>query len=281
MEIGIHMFLSSDSEDAALVAQKAESLGFAHFWLPEHTILPVNTTSLFDATADGSIPDFMSDIADPLIGLARASAVTRTIKLGTSITLVPEHNPLLQAKQIATLDHVSNGRFTLGVGAGWLQEETEIMGGNFQHRWSQTREAVLAMKELWTKDEAEFHGRFYDFPPLRCSPKPVQKPHPPVFLGGFSPNVFKRVVAWADGWMPIRISPEQVRKGRQTLTELAEAAGRDPKSIRLNVCNVSPDRDTIKRYEEAGADSVDLPLPLHLGEEALPELERMAEKVLP
>ena len=281
MEIGVHMFLASDSADVAVCAQKAESLGFKAFWLPEHTILPVKAASSFEATPDGSIPAMMYDIGDPLIGLARASGVTQTIKLGTSVTLVPEHNPLLQAKQFATLDHVSNGRVIVGIGSGWLKEETEIMGGNFERRWGQTQEAVLAMKELWTKEEAEFHGKFYDFPPVVCSPKPVQKPHPPVYLGGLAPNVFKRVVAWGEGWMPIRVTPEQVRKGRESLDELAAAAGRDPKSIKVNVCNVSPDWDTVRRFEEAGADTVDVPLPLHLGTEgALAALERMAESVL-
>ena len=282
MKIGVHMFPLSGSVDVAVLAQRAESLGFDAFWLPEHSIIPVNTDSPFEGTPDGSIPEFMSDIGDPLIGLARASGVTKTIKLGTSVTLVPEHHPVLQAKQIATLDYVSNGRVIVGVGAGWLKEETEIMGGNFERRWGQTREAVLAMKELWTNDEAEFHGTFFDFPPVRCAPKPVQKPHPPVYLGGRSLKVLKRVVAWGDGWMPIRVTPEQVEKGRATLDELAAAAGRDPKSIKVNACNISADRDTVQRFEEAGADTVDVPLPLHLGpEEALAELERMAQRVLP
>ena len=209
-------------------------------------------------------------MADPLIALARASAVTSTIKLGTSISLVPEHNPLLMAKQIATLDRMSNGRFIYGIGAGWLKEETEIMGGNFEHRWGQSREAILAMKELWTKDEAEFHGRFYDFPPVKCSPKPVQKPHPPVYLGGFAARVFQRVVAYGDGWMPVRVTPEQVRAGRATLDELAAAAGRDPKSIRLMVYNLPADRDLIQRMEEAGADRVVVAAPRGPESDVLP-----------
>ena len=207
-------------------------------WLPEHPILPVHTTSRYGGTPDGSIPASMADIGDPLIALAMAAAATSTIKLGTSISLVPEHNPLMQAKQIATLDKFSGGRFLFGIGAGWLREETEIMGGDFDHRWGQTREAILAMKELWTKEEAEFHGRFFDFPPVKCSPKPVQQPHPPVLLGGYAANVFKRVVAWGDGWMPVRVTEEQVRAGRATMDELAEAAGRDPSTIQLIVTNV-------------------------------------------
>ena len=280
MDIGVSARVSSDSLDPAELAKQAEALGFESFWLPEHAIVPVHTTSRYGGTRDGSIPPSMSDIGDPLIGLARASATTQTIKLGTAVSLVPEHNPLLQAKQIATLDRVSNGRFIFGIGAGWLQEETELMGGNFQHRWGQTREAIQAMKELWTKDEAEFHGRFYDFPAVKSSPKPVQKPHPPVYLGGFAPNVFKRIVAWGDGWMPVRVTDEQVKMGRATLDELADAAGRDPKSIRLMVCNVAADRELIDRLEQAGADRVSVSLPPDAGGGALSEMERIAEAVM-
>ena len=280
MDVGLTTGISTHSVDVAVLAQKAESLGFESFWLPEHTIIPVHSTSRYGGTPDGSIPPSMSDSGDPLIGLAMASAVTQHIKLGTAVSLVPEHNPLLQAKQIATLDRLSNGRFIFGIGAGWLQEETEIMGGNFEHRWGQTREAILAMKELWTQDEAEFHGKYYDFSPVRCNPKPVQTPHPPIFLGGFAPNVFKRIAAWGDGWMPVRVTPEQVKMGRATLDELAEAAGRDPKTIRLTVCNVPADRDTIVELEEAGADRVTVSLPRDMGEGMLQELEQIAGKIL-
>jgi len=280
MDVGLTTGISTDSVDVAVLAQKAESLGFESFWLPEHTIVPVHTTSRYGGTADGSIPLSMSDSGDPLIGLARASAVTQHIKLGTAISLVPEHNPILQAKQIATLDRLSNGRFIFGIGAGWLLEETEIMGGDFEHRWGQTREAILAMKELWTQDEAEFHGKYYNFPPVRCDLKPVQKPHPPVFLGGNAPNVFKRIAAWGDGWMPVRVTPEQVKMGRATLDELAEAAGRDPKTIRLMVCNVPADRDSIRALEIAGADRVTVSLPRDTGEGMLQKLEQIADSVL-
>ena len=279
MDIGISARASSNSLDPAQLAKRAEDLGFESFWLPEHPILPVHTTSRYGGTPDGSIPPSMADMADALMGLARASAVTSTIKLGTSISLVPEHNPIMQAKQIATLDHFSGGRFLFGIGAGWLKEETEIMGGNFEHRWGQTREAILAMKELWTKDEAEFHGRYYDFPAVKCSPKPAHKPHPPVFLGGYASNVFKRVVAWGDGWMPVRVTEEQVKAGRASLDELAEAAGRDPDSIQLIVCNINPDKDLVRRYEDAGATRVTIPLPLDSGEGSLSEMERIAEQV--
>jgi len=279
MKIGLNMGLSSRSMDVAVVAQKAEALGFESLWLPEHTVMPVHVSTRYQGSADGAIPPSMSDMGDPFIGLARASAVTKTLKLGTGICLVPEHNPLVLAKTIATLDHISNGRVLFGIGAGWLKEETEILGGNFPHRWSQTREAVLAMKELWTKDEAEFHGKFYDFPPVRSSPKPAQKPHPPVLLGGAAANVFKRAAAWGDGWLPIRVTPEDVKKGRAILDELAQAQGRAPNSLEITVYGQEGDPDMLKRFEEAGASRVTVRMPAAGGDAAFAALERMAERL--
>jgi alkanesulfonate monooxygenase SsuD/methylene tetrahydromethanopterin reductase-like flavin-dependent oxidoreductase (luciferase family) len=154
------------------------------------------------------------------------------------------------------------------------------MGGNFEHRWGQTREAVLAMKQLWTKTRAEFHGKFYDFPPVYSFPRPVQKPHPPVILGGMAPNVLKRVAAWGDGWMPNRVTPEQIKQGRATLDELAEASGRDPASIHISVFGQPPDLDLLRRFVDAGAERVIVRLPTAAEKEALEELEKIGEKVL-
>src|SRR5712691_1668083 len=199
MKIGVNMTLSSRSIDVAVLAHKAESLGFESLWLPEHPVIPVQVTTRYQGSPDGAIPPSMSDMADPFVALARASAVTTTLKLGTGICLVPERNPLLLAKEIATLDHFSNGRVLFGIGAGWLQEETEIMGGNFAHRWSQTREAILAMKGRWTNQEAQYHGTFPHFLSVLALPKPPQQPHPPVLLGSSVRNVLQRVVAWGHG----------------------------------------------------------------------------------
>jgi probable F420-dependent oxidoreductase len=280
MNIGVNMTLSSQSIDVAVLARKVESLGFESLWLPEHPIIPVQVTTRYQGSADGAIPPAMSDMADPFMGLARASAVTTTLKLGTGICLVPERNPLLLAKEIATLDRFSNGRFLFGIGAGWLQEETEIMGGNFAHRWSQTREAILVMKELWSKEEAEYHGTFYDFPPVRSFPKPVQQPHPPILLGGAARHVFKRVVAWGDGWMPIRLTPEEVKRGRAALDALAMTAGRDPSTIDITVFGQAGDRDMLQRFAEAGASRAIVRLSTTSSDAALPELEQMAAQVL-
>ncbi len=280
MKIGVLSFLTDYSIDVAVVAKRAEELGYSTFWVPEHPILPVNTSSPWPGSPDGKIPKVYADIVDPFVALGRASAVTSTIKLATGICLVPERNPLLLAKEVATLDMYSRGRFMFGIGAGWLKEETDILGGDFDHRWAQTREAVLAMKELWTTVEAEYHGKYYDFPPVYSFPRPVQRPHPPVLLGGMAKNVFKRVVDYGDGWMPNRVTPEQIKAGRATLDELAEAAGRDPNSIQVIVYGQPADPDILKQFEEAGADEVALRLETAEEDEALANLEKMAEAVL-
>ena len=280
MDIGISTFPTDYSIDIAKLAQRAEEYEFESLWVPEHSILPVNTESPWPGSPDGKIPKVYADIVDPFIALSRASAVTTKLKLGTGICLVPERNPLLLAKEVATLDMYSQGRFLFGIGAGWLREETEIMGGDFAHRWSQTRESILAMKELWTTVGSEYHGKYYDFPPVYSFPRSVQKPHPPVFLGGMAKNVFKRIIDYGDGWMPNRVVPEDVQKGRATLDELAEAAGRDPKSIIVSVFGQQPDADLLKGFEEAGADRVMIRVETANEEDTLKNLHSIAETVL-
>ena len=212
MDIGIFAFLTDHTMDVVPLAQGVEELGFESLWVPEHPIMPVHTTSRYPGSADGVIPKSAYRLTDPFVTLARASAVTSRIKLGTGIVLVPERNPLLLAKEIATLDMYSGGRFLFGIGAGWCREETEMMGGDFDHRWGQTREAILAMKELWTADAAEYHGRFYDFPPVYSFPKPVRQPHPPVHLRGNAPKVLERVVAWDEGSSVGALAPRRRRR---------------------------------------------------------------------
>ena len=279
MDLGIATFLTDYSIDVAVLDTKIEDLGFDSLWMPEHVFVPAKTESPWPGSTDGVIPRVYADIVDPFVALARASAVTSKIKLATGICLVPERHPLLLAKEVATLDMYSGGRFLFGIGAGWLKEETEIMGGNFSRRWTQTRESILAMKELWTKTESEYHGEFYDFPALYSFPRPVQRPHPPVLLGGMAKNVFKRVVEWGDGWMPNRVEPEDVAKGRAALDELADAAGRDPADLEITVYGKPPDRDLLKRFEEAGANRVAIKLETLPESEALDELSKIAESV--
>ena len=279
MDIGISGLASSHG-DIGLLAQKIEEFGFDSIWLPEHPVIPVEYKSRYAGSSDGSVPESMAHQVNPFIALACASATTKTLKLGTGVCLVTEHNPLDLAKQISTLDSISGGRFIFGIGTGWFREESEIMGADFDHRWTQAREHVSAMKALWTQDEAEFHGRYVDFPAVRCNPKPTQNPHPPVLLGGASENVFKRIVRWGDGWLPIRVSPDEVRGARAALSELSEAAGRDSESISITVYGQEPDRDLIKRFEEAGANSVIVRVTAPDQAGVLSELEGMAGNVL-
>ena len=281
MNIGVSVPLPAYHVDVAFMARKAEELGFESFWCAEHPFIPVHATSRFPGSEDGVIPESYSHFVDPFVALARASGATKTIKLGTGIVLVPERHPLLLAKEISTLDLFSGGRFLFGIGAGWLREETQIMGGDFDHRWTQTRESILAMKELWTKPAAEFHGKYYDFPLVKSFPKPLQKPHPPVLLGGAAKNILERIVAWGDGWLPNRVTPEKLREGRATLDRLAKDAGRDPSKITISVHGQPADRDLLKRFHDAGANRVIVRPPVVKTEAEMgTELSRMADAVL-
>jgi probable F420-dependent oxidoreductase len=281
MNVGVSVPLPAYWVDPGAMAQKAEELGFESFWCAEHPVMPVKTTSPFPGSEDGVIPETYAHFVDPFVALARASGMTRRIKLATGIVLVPERHPLLLAKEVSTLDLFSGGRFLFGIGAGWLKEETEMFGGDFAHRWTQTRESVLAMKELWTRPEAEFHGKYYDFPPVKSNPKPAQKPHPPVLLGGAAKNVLERVVAWGDGWLPNRITPDQLRERRATLDRLAKDAGRDPSTLTISVYGQLPDRDLIKRLLDAGATRVMVrPNAVKTDAEMAAQLTKIAETVL-
>ena len=281
MNVGISVPLPAYAVDVAFMARTAETLGFESFWCAEHPFIPVHSTSRFPGSEDGVIPETYAHFIDPFVALARASGVTTRLQLGTGIVLVPERHPLLLAKEVSTLDLFSGGRFLFGIGAGWLREETQIMGGDFDHRWSQTREAVLAMKELWTKPEAEFHGTYYDFPPVKSNPKPAQKPHPPVILGGHAPNVLQRVVAWGNGWLPNRTTPEELRESRLALDRLAKDAGRDPSTLSISVHGQPADRDLIQRFHDAGATRVIVrPPSVKTETEMGTALTRIAEAVL-
>ena len=280
MNIGISTFPTDYSVDIAILARRAEEMGFESLWVPEHPIIPVTTSSPWPGSPDGVIPRVYADIVDPFIALARASAVTTKIKLGTGICLVPERNPLLLAKEVATLDMYSGGRFLFGIGAGWLKEETEIMGGNFPHRWTQTREAILAMKSLWTEVESQYHGEYYDFPPVYSFPRSVQRPHPPVLLGGMARNVFRRVVGWGDGWMPNRVTPADIDAGRQTINQLAAEAGRDPASISISVFGQPSDKSLVGELLSAGADRVMIRVETADEETTNTQLDQIAEAVL-
>lgn len=280
MDIGISVPLPAYTIDPAFMGRRAEELGFESIWYAEHPVVPVTSSSPFPSTG-GEIPEVYAHFDDPYIALARVSGVTTTLKLGTGITLVPERNPLVLAKQVAALDLHSGGRFLFGIGTGWLREETEIMGGDFPRRWTQTREALDVLKALWTEDEAEYHGEYFDFPPVRCFPKPAQRPHPPVIIGGSAPNVLRRIVDHGDGWLPNRATPAQVAEARAELDRMATEVGRDPGSISISIYGQEPDRELLSAFAEAGADRV-IVRPQHVATEAEmdSQLQQMAAAVL-
>lgn len=282
MSVGIVVPLPAYTLNPAFIAKKAEDLGFESIWYHEHPILPVDSASPFPSTG-GEIPWTYRHFSEPYISLAMAAAVTSKIKLATGITLITERNPLILAKEISVLDLHSNGRFIFGIGTGWNREETTMMGGDFDHRWSQAREAVGALKALWTEEEAEFHGRYYDFPPVYSYPKPIQKPHPPIFLGGNAPNVLQRVARYADGWLPNRIDPSQVEASRKRLDTLVVQQGREPDSVVISVFGQAPEttRGQINDFLNAGAVRVAVwPTHCETEQEMGEQLERMADSLV-
>ena len=281
MRVGISTPLPAYKVSAASTASKAEDLGFESIWYAEHPILPVHTSSPWPGSPDGKIPWTYAHFADPYIALAQASGATSKIKLATGITLIPERNPLVLAKTVSTLDLFSKGRFMLGIGTGWLKEETEIMGGDFPHRWTQTKESLLALKELWTQEEAEFHGKYYDFPLVKMYPKPMQKPHPPILIGGMAKRVFNRIVEVGDGWLPNRVTPKDVQVGKSKIESLCIENNRAPDEITITVYGQPADKQLITDFINAGADRVVVsPQYYETEEEMTNELESIAQSVL-
>src|SRR5690349_939233 len=212
MKIGALVTATAQSGDLAEIARLAESLGYDSLWIPEHPIIPVEMKTPFPAAADGKLPGHYAQWADPFVALAIAAAVTRKIKLGTGICLLPEREPLITAKLIASLDFYSGGRVIIGAGAGWLREETEIMGTKFGIRWKRMREMVEAMRVLWTKGVASYEGETLRFPAVRCEPRPLQKPYPPVLLGAHGPKALERVARTYDGWFPLVNNPAHLKR---------------------------------------------------------------------
>jgi probable F420-dependent oxidoreductase len=260
MDIGVLTTATAQSGDLAEVARQAEALGFDSLWIPEHPVIPVDMKTPFPGARDGQLPEHYNRWSDPFIALTVAATVTKTIKLGTGICLLPERDPLMTAKVVASLDLYSGGRVILGVGAGWLREETEVMGTQFGWRWKRLRETVEAMRVLWTQTEASYEGDLVQFPAVRCEPKPVQKPYPPVLLGAHGPKALQRVARYCDGWFPLAPKPEALKQDVDTIRKLAQEAGRDPDAIQVTVIveprDGGPSEDLMKRYREAGASRI-------------------------
>jgi probable F420-dependent oxidoreductase len=258
MEIGIMIAATAESGDIAEIAREVEELGYESLFIPEHPVIPVGFKT--PVPGGSKLPDHYSRWMDPFVALGVAAGVTKRIKLGTGICLLPEREPLITAKAIATLDVISRGRVVLGVGGGWLREETEAVGTKFEKRWKRLRETVEALRVLWTEAEPSYRGELVNFPPLRCDPKPVQKPCPPILLGAHGPKGLERVVRTYDGWCPVVGKPEAFKRDVAELRRLAAERGRKPESLFINGF-ASPredglSADELKIYKEAGANRI-------------------------
>jgi probable F420-dependent oxidoreductase len=260
MNIGISTTATAQSGDLAEIARQVEALGYDSLWIPEHPVIPLQRTTPFPASRDGQIPDHYHRWADPFIALTVAAMATKSIKLGTGICLLPERDPLITAKVVASLDVYSGGRVILGVGAGWLKEETELMGTRFGLRWKRLRETVEALRVLWTQTAASYEGDLVRFPAVRCEPKPVQQPYPPVLLGALGPKALERVARTYDGWYPFVQSPEAFHQDMVTLRKLTTEAGRNPDALEVTAIVDPRDGhltvDDLKRYRDAGASRI-------------------------
>jgi probable F420-dependent oxidoreductase len=249
VELGLAHFATDYGMQPAELARRAEELGFESLFFPEHTHIPASRDT--DYPGGGELPREYSHILDPFVGLAAAAAATERLKVGTGVCLIIERDPIVTAKEVATLDLISGGRFLFGVGAGWNVEEMRNHGTDPDTRFRRMRESVEAMKAIWTEDEAEYHGRIIDFGPIWSWPKPVQKPHPPVLVGGLGEKVYDRVVAYGDEWIPNRVqSPEQLGERIEELQRRAEAAGRE--RIPVTVFGAKAEVRLLERLKAAG-----------------------------
>jgi probable F420-dependent oxidoreductase len=272
MDIGIFSFSTDYSMPFDQLAVAVEERGFESLWVPEHTHIPASRETPFPFP--GELPKEYSHTLDPFVALAIAAGVTRKIKLCTGICLAIEHQALTLAKTVATLDLVSNGRVMLGLGAGWNREEMENHGTPFESRFRKLEEQMQALNEIWTQEEATFHGEFESFERVWSWPKPLQSPRPPLILGGETEHTLRRVVKYADGWLPRIPSPEKLQDNITLLHRLAEEAGRDPKSISVSV--FAPPASAVAALRETAADRAVLWLPPDSAENSLALLDRYA-----
>jgi probable F420-dependent oxidoreductase len=270
MKYGIAVFATGDSVDPGTLARMVEERGFESLFLPEHTHIPASRRSPYPA--GGELPSEYSRTYDPFVALMAAACGSENLLLATGICLVVERDPIITAKEVASVDRLSGGRFLFGVGAGWNLEEMENHGTDPGRRFSLMRERIEAMKTIWTQEEASYHGQQVDFDRIWCWPKPLQDPHPPILVGGNGDRVLNRVVAFGDEWMPNRVSGLRDRIAQ--LHELAADAGRDP--IPVTLSGAKPDLDLIARGEEAGVHRCTFYIPPAGGGETEHHLDELA-----
>jgi probable F420-dependent oxidoreductase len=274
MQFGVSMFPTDYAIPVTELGKAAEDLGFESLFFPEHTHIPTSRRTPWPGGAE--LPKEYSHTLDPFVAMAAVAAVTTRLKIGPGICLVMQRDPITLAKEVASVDHLSNGRVVLGIGGGWNEDEMENHGTKPSLRWKILRERILAMKEIWTKDEAEYHGQFVNFDPIWSWPKPVQKPHPPILVGGAGPRTLDRVIEYGDAWMPIAGRTGAILGDKiQELRQRAKEAGRG--HIPVYTFGTPPNRESVERMESIGVDHVVFGLPPAPAETVLPVLKRAAE----
>ena len=277
MEFGASMFFTDYSMTPTALSRALEDRGFDAVWAPEHSHIPLSRKT--PPPSGGELAKHYYDVMDPFVTLTAAAAATTTLKVGTGVCLVNQRDPIQLAKLVASIDQVSAGRFLFGIGVGWNQDEMENHGTVFATRAALVRERVEAMKEIWTKSKAEYHGTFVNFDPMMTWPKPVQKPHPPIIVGGAFPHAARRAARYGDAWIPLtaRIARDGdvftvVPKFREMLKE----AGRDPDSCKIYLFSAPDDLDTLRRYRDLGVVHVSVSVPSAKEDAVLPILDRWA-----
>ncbi len=276
VHFGACLFPTSYAISPAELAVALEERGFESIWLAEHSHIPASRESAWPGGAD--LPQMYYDTLDPFVTLGAMAAVTTTLKLGTGIALVAQRDPIHTAKQVASLDVLSEGRVLFGIGAGWNREEMSDHGTDPDRRFGLMRERVEAMKALWTSEIAEYHGSQVDFGPTYQNPKPVQRPHPPIHVGGVAPGGLRRAVAYGDGWIPI--GGRTATDGRGLADLRAEAcgeAGRDPASLEISIYYAPPEAAIIADLAEHGIERVVFGIPSEGRDAVLPILDGYAD----
>ncbi len=275
MDYGVVMFPTEYSMAPDDLARALEERGFESVWFPEHTHIPASRLSPWPG--GGDLPREYWSAYDPFVALMAAAGATKRLKLGTGICLVIERDPITTAKEVATLDRLSGGRVLFGIGGGWNKEEMLHHGTEWKTRWKVLRERVLAMKEIWTKKEASFNGDYVRFDRIWSDPKPLQKPHPPIVIGGDGATTFDRVVEFGDGWMPIlRPHVDPVRRIPE-LRERLKRAGRDPGSAPVSIFFAPPKREALDGLAAAGVQRAIFGLPCERRDAILPRLDAYAK----
>ena len=273
MKYGVAMFPTDYAIQADALARELEAHGFESLWLPEHTHIPTSRKSPWPGGAD--LPRDYWHTLDPFVALGAAAAVTTTLMLGTGICLVIERDPIILAKEVASLDFISGGRMLLGIGGGWNAEEMEDHGTPFGERWKILRERISAMKAIWTQEEAEYHGKYVNFDKLWSFPKPVQKPYPPILMGGSGPHARQRAAEFDGHWMPI-IGRDPLDEAIADLRQRAEKAGRDPAAVSVSLFGVRPDEGKLAAWRDLGVARVVFFVPSALAGTVLPLLDQYA-----